>query len=221
MSRKDVSDDLIIGGEPRVDLLPPEVLKHRKAKAMRRSLGIGVVGLLVVVLAGTAGAMFLSNQAQEKLLAEQSLTSDLLAEQTQYGEVRTAQAQVDLVKAAQLVGVSTEIDWNLYLQGVQATLPTSVAIKSVTIDSATPILLYEQATAPLQGARVATVSFSATSATLPDVPTWLDGLATLPGFADALPGSVSLDETTQLYTVNITMHVNEDAFAQRFVEKEK
>lgn len=221
MSRKDVSDDLIIGGEPRVDLLPPEVLKHRKAKAMRRSLGIAVVGLLVIVIAGTAGAMVLSDQAQEKLLAEQSLTADLLAEQTKYGEVRTAQAQVDLVKAAQLVGASTEIDWKLYLQGVQATLPASVAIKSVTVDSATPILLYEQATAPLQGARVATVSFSASSATLPDVSTWLNGLATLPGFADALPASVSLDETTQLYTVNITMHVNEAAFAQRFVEKEK
>lgn len=221
MSRKDVSDDLIIGGEPRVDLLPPEVLKHRKAKALRRSLGIGVVGLLVIVLAGTAGATVLSNQAQEKLLAEQSLTADLLAAQTQFSEVRTAQSQVDLVKVAEQVGASTEIDWKQYLQGVQATLPASVTMETVAVDSATPILLYEQATGPLQGARVATVSFSATSAVLPDVPTWLDGLATLPGFADALPGSVSLDETTQIYTVNITMHVNDAAFAQRFVEKEK
>ena len=219
MSRKVVIDDLIIGGEPRADLLPPEVLKHRKAKAMRRSLGLAVVVLLVLVLAGTAGSMLLSTQAQEKLLAEQSLTADLLAEQTQYGEVRTAQAQVDLLKAAQQVGASPEIDWTAYLPAVQATLPAGVAIETVTIGSATPILMYEQSSVPLQGARVAEVSFTASSTTLPDVPTWLNGLTTLPGFADALPGTVSLNETTSSYTVSIIMHVNEAAFAQRFAAK--
>ncbi|MDJ0325040.1 hypothetical protein QMG61_14840 [Cryobacterium sp. PH31-AA6] len=221
MSRKVVNDELIIGGEPRAVLLPPEVLKRRKAKAVRRSLGFGVVGLLVIVLAGTAGATVLSGQAQSRLLAEQAHTTDLLAEQTQYGEVRTAQAQVDLVKAAQKVGASTEIDWKTYLQGVQGILPAGVVIDTIGVDSATPILLYAQATAPLQGARVATVSFSATSSTLPDVPTWLNGLATLRGFADALPGSVALDEATGMFKVDITMHVNEAAFAERFAAKEK
>ena len=221
MSRKAVSDELILGGEPRVDLLPPEVLKRRQAKAVRRMLGIGVIGLLAIVLAGTAAATYASSNAQEQLLAEQSNTAALLAEQAQYGEIRTAQAQVDLVKAAQQVGVSTEIDWKDYLQAVQATLPASVAIESVMVDSATPILLYPQPTVPLQGARVATVDFTASSTALPDVPAWLNGLTTLPGFADALPGSVTLDETTGIYTVTITMHVNEAAFAQRFTAKEE
>ena len=219
MSRTVVSDELILGGEPRVDLLPPEVSKHRQAKAVRRGLGIGVVGLLVIVLAGAAAATYVSGQAEEHLLAAQANTAGLLAEQTQYGEIRTAQAQVDLVKAAQQVGVSTEIDWKAYLLGVQGTLPAGVAIESVTVDSASPILLYAQPTVPLQGARVATVGFTASSATLPDVPAWLNGLATLPGFADALPGSVILDETSGAYTVTITMHVNEAAFAQRFTAK--
>lgn len=219
MSRTVVSDDLTLGGEPRVDLLPPEVLKRRQAKAVRRGLGIGVIGLLAIVLAGTAAATYASGQAEEQLLAEQANTTALLAEQTQYGEIRTAQAQVDLVKAAQQVGASTEIDWKAYLQAVQATLPTGVAVETVTIRSATPILMYEQSSVPLQGARVAEVSFTASSTTLPDVPTWLNGLTTLPGFADALPGTVSLNETTSSYTVSIIMHVNEAAFAQRFAAK--
>ncbi|MCY7287153.1 MAG: hypothetical protein LH624_02610 [Cryobacterium sp.] len=221
MSRAVTSDELILGGEPRVDLLPPEVLKHRQAKAVRRGLGIGVIGLLAIVLAGTVAATYLSGQAREKLVAEQSNTTNLLAEQAQYGEIRAAQAQVDLVKAAQQVGVSTEIDWKAYLLGVQGTLPAGVAIESVTVDSATPILLYAQPTAPLQGARVATVNFTASSTTLPDVPAWLNGLTTLPGFADALPGSVTLDETSGDYAVTITMHVNEAAFAKRFAEMEE
>ena len=178
-----------------------------------------MVGLLAIVIAGTAAATYVSGQAQEQLLAEQSTTTDLLAEQTQYGEIRTAQARVDLVKAAQQVGASTEIDWKAYLQAVQATLPASVAIESVMVDSATPILMYDQPTVPLQGPRVSTVKFTASSTVLPDVPAWLDGLTTLPGFADALPGTVTLDATTNTYTVDITMHVNEAAFAQRFAAK--
>lgn len=216
MSRNVVHEDLVLGGEPRVDLMPPEVLHRRKAKATRLALGFGVVGLLMLVLAGAAGASILANQAQANLLADQTRTTELLAEQTEFTEIRTLQAQVDLAKAAQRVGASTEVDWKAYLESVQGTLPDGVTIQSVTVDSATPISAYEQPTAPLQGARIATVIFSATSPTLPDVPAWLNGLATLTGFADALPGSVTLDDVTNVYTVAITMHINEAAFAQRF-----
>ena len=67
---------------------------------------------------------------------------------------------------------------------------------------------------------MATLVFAATSPTLPEVPTWLDGLQTLPGFADALPGSlITNDDGT--YTVNVTMHINDEAFSKRFAVEEK
>jgi hypothetical protein len=99
---------------------------------------------------------------------------------------------------------------------VQATLPASVTITAVDVESSTPMAVYAQPTTPLQGSRVATISFTATSSVLPDVPAWLTSLATLPGYADALPGSVQLDSTSGVYTANITMHVNSDAFSKRF-----
>jgi len=221
MSREVNKETLVIGGEPRVDLLPNEVRKERKAKVVRRRLGLGVVGVLAFVLVGSAATMTLSLQAQTRLVDEQARTADLLVEQSQYIEVRKVQDQVTLVQAAQQVGVSTEIDWKAYLESVQATLPAGVTIDSVTVDSASPLAIYEQPTAPLQGARVATVSFTATSAILPDVPTWLKALAKLPGYADALPSSANLDATTDAYNVNIVMHVNDDAFSQRFVTEGK
>lgn len=216
MSRRDNADALTIGGEPRVNLLPPEVQKQRAAKAVRRQLGLGVVGAIALVIVGTTTVMVLATQAQQQLASEQELTSGLLAEQAKYAEARTVQSEVDLVEAAQQVGASTEIDWKAYLDGVQAILPPSVTISTVAVDSASPLAVYAQPTAPLQGARVATVSFTAESAVLPDVPTWLNSLATLPGYADALPGSMARDETG-VYTVAITMHVNDAAFARRFV----
>lgn len=207
---------LVIGGEPRVDLLPPEVRKERNAKVTRRRLALGIAGVIVIVVVGAGAASAFALQAQTRLLDEQARTTYLLTQQGKYGEVRNVQDEVNLAQAAQRVGASTEIDWKKYLDRVRTTLPASVGIDTVTVDSATPLALYTQSTAPLQGARVATVSFTATSSVLPDVPTWLDALATLPGFADAIPGSVKLDVPSGVYTVNITMHVNDAAFAHRF-----
>ncbi|MGY4858097.1 hypothetical protein [Cryobacterium sp. AP23] len=220
MSRQAGSEMLVVGGEPSVDLLPPEVKKDRAAKAVRRHLGLGVIGVVAVMVVGTGASVALAVQAQAQLASEQALTPALIKEQAKFGEVRSLQREADLIKAAQQVGASTEIDWKEYLERVQGILPASVTIETVAVDSATPLAIYAQPTAPLQGARVATVGFTATSAVLPDVPTWIDSLATLPGFADALPGSVSRDDTG-VYTVEVTMHVNDAAFAQRFATEEK
>ncbi len=220
MSRQLKEEALIVGGEPRVDLLPPEVLQGRAAKATRRRLGVGVVASVAVVALAAGGCFALSIQAQAELLTAQARTGDILAEQGKYIEVTKVQFHLDLATAAQQVGASTEVAWRDYLTQVQATLPASVVIDTVSIDSATPVALYAQSTAPLQGARMATVSFSAKSAVLPDVPTWLRSLATLPGFADALPGSVTLDEESGVYTASITMHVNAEAFSHRFAPEQ-
>ncbi|MFT2815224.1 hypothetical protein [Leifsonia sp. A12D58] len=217
MSRLKKSDSLVIGGEPRVDLLPPEVRSERKAKVVRRRLGVGVIGVVVLVVAASGGATVMSIQSQLALDSEQTRTTQLLQEQGKYMEVRNVQQQVSLVQAAQQVGVSTEINWKTYLEAVQAILPATVVIDAVDVESASPMAIYAQSTGPLQGARVATVKFTARSAVLPDVPTWLTALKTLPGYADALPGSVSLDASTNTYTVDITMHVNDAAFSKRFV----
>jgi mRNA-degrading endonuclease toxin of MazEF toxin-antitoxin module len=216
MSRASKAAVLVVGGEPRVDLLPPEIYRERAAAVIRRRLLIGVFGVIAIVAVSTGASTVLAIQAQGQLADEQARTSSLLADQTKYIEVRSVQSKVALVKAAQQVGVSTEIDWKKYLDNVQATLPSTVAIDTVTLDFASPISAYVQPTAPLQGTRVGTVTFTAKSAVLPDVPTWLNALATLPGFADALPGSVTLDPTTKVYTVDITMHVNDSAYAKRF-----
>ena len=221
MSGDKSKETLVIGGEPRVHLLPLEVRKERTAKVMRSRLALGVVGVLALVIAGSVAASALSLQAQTRLAAEQALTASLLVEQSEYIEVRNVQDQVTLVEAAQQVGSSTEIDWKKYLENVQATLPAGVTIDAITVDSASPLAIYDQPTLPLQGARVATVGFTATSAVLPDVPTWLKALATLPGYADALPSSANLDEATNAYKVNITMHVNDDAFSKRFATEGK
>ena len=208
-------ETLIIGGESRVDLLPSEVRVTRKAKVVHRRLGSVAFLVLVLMIGGTALVRAQAQQAQANLSIAQATTQSLLMQQRKYIEVQKAQREVDLIQAAEQVGTSTEINWELYLTSVQATLPPDVTLDTINIDSATPFASYTQATAPLQGARIATLSFTAKSPALPQVPAWLNALATLPGYADASPGSVTRDATGG-YSVSITMHINQAAFTNRF-----
>jgi hypothetical protein len=221
MSRPATAEILLVGGEPKADLLPPELRLYSKARGLRRRLWLGVASLGLLMILGTGAAALQAMQMQTNLAAEQSRTTALLVEQRKYGTVRTVQQEASLVEAAQQVGTSTEIDWQKYLNEVQATLPANVMLTSITIDAGSPLQSYGQASVPLQGVRVATLSFAATSATLPEVPTWLDSLTSLPGYADASPGSVTRDDATGAYTVAITMHINEAAFTNRFAAKGK
>jgi Tfp pilus assembly protein PilN len=214
--RRGVSDALVVGGMPRVDLLPPEVRAKRKATARRRSLLIGVVGVAAVMVLAIVGAFAFSLQANVGLALEQQRTTQLLSAQAKYTGVRGMQDQIGLIKAAQEVGGSTEIDWKAYLEKIQATLPGSVVIQTVQIDAASPLLPFAQSTTPLEGPRVATIAFTATTGTFPQMPEWLSALETLPAYVDATPDSTTRDEGTGAYTVSMTMHVSSDIYDGRF-----
>lgn len=217
MSRTPHDDELILAGEPRINLLPPEVTEQANTRSLRKKLIIATAGVLVIVVFGIGGAFWHAALSTIKLANAQSHTAELLAEQTKYVTVRTVQTQVDTALAARAVGGWTEVDWKAYLQGVRAVLPADVAVSAVTIDSTSPFAAFAQPTAPLQDARVATLSVTVVSPGLPTVPQWLDAMQTLPGFADAIPGSITQKDDGS-YTVLVTMHINADAFTGRFTD---
>ena len=206
---------LSIGGESRVDLLPPKIRFARKAKVVQRRLGFCLFLVAILMVGGVALVRAQALQAQVNLSIEEANTRSLLMQQRKYVEVQRVQEEINTIQAAQQVGTSTEIDWEQYLISVRATLPSSVTLDTINIDSATPFAPYTQATVPLQGARIATLRFTAKSSTLPKVPAWLIALTSLPGYADASPGSVMRGESGA-YSVSITMHINEAAFTNRF-----
>jgi len=211
---------LEIGGEARADLLPPELRQQRKAIRTRHRLWATTAVLVVLMLLGTGIAAFQAFQGKLSLASEQQRTSALAAQQSKYLKVRVVQDEIGFLQAAQEVGTSTEIDWQGYLNKVKATLSANVTLTSVTIAAGSPLASFAQSAVPLQGSRVATLSFVATSQTLPEVPAWLDSLTTLPGYTDASPGNVARADTG-VYTVNITMHISEAAFTKRFAAKGK
>ena len=212
---------LVVGGVPRADLLPAEVLVDRRQRATVRRAWFGVVVVAAVVALGVAVSTMDSVSSANQLRSVQDEGTALLQQQGQYSEVRKVESRTSLAEAAQTVGGAPEIDWSTYLQKAQGSLPVGVGIVGVTVDSASPLESYDQPTTPLQGARVATLTFEADSPTLPSIPDWLDRLRSLPGFVDANANAVTLDSNTGHYTVDMTLHINEQAFDGKYVEKAK
>jgi Tfp pilus assembly protein PilN len=204
-----------IGRAPSVDLLPQSIRDQASQKHLRRRLMACVAGAAVLVAAGFGGALQYSAAQQQDLLAAQAETGTLLTERAGFAEFIGIRDRVALAEVAQRVAASTEVDWSAYLRELQRTLPDGVKLTATSIDSASPIAMFGQATVPLEGPRIATLNFTATSRTLPDVPNWLDSLGSLPAFVDAVPNSVTLDEGG-VYVVNITMHIGADAYSGRF-----
>lgn len=215
MSRAAAADELVLGAEPRVDLLPPEVKAGKRVKATRRRLIAALIGVVVLVSAGVAAASWDAQNSRAELATAQTRTTELLAHQAKYAEVNQVQDAVDTTVAARQFGASTEVDWKAYLSGVRAVLPADVSIDTVTVDSASPLLPFDQATAPLQAVRVATLTLSLTSPDLPSVPQWLEAMKGLPGYTDATPGSITRSEIGA-YKVDLTLHINDGAYSNRF-----
>lgn len=207
---------LVIGGTPRVDLLPTEVHVDRRQRAAVRRAWLGVVAVAVAVGIAAVAAGLVRSSADTALSLAQSETVSLLQQQRQYAEVRTAEGDSSRLEAAQQVGGATEIDWSATLGAIRAKLPTGVEISGVTVDSASATEAYTQSVDPLQGQRIATVTVDAKTSGLPSVPEWLDAVRTVPGFVDATANSVTRDENSGQYTVNLTIHLDDKALDGRY-----
>jgi hypothetical protein len=214
-------EGLDIGLEPRVDLLPPEVRAERKNRSTRRGFGWGVLAVLLVVILGVGGAFVYNVSVQAKLLGAQLSTADLLTQQQKFSGVREVQKQVAVAQAAQQVGASTEVDWKALLDQIGGVQPAGVTLDSVAADSASPIAIYQQSPDPLQTARIGTITTISVSPTIPDVTSWVRSLEKISGVTDVVPSIGTLDATTNLYTVTMTLHIDQTRFAKRFEQKDK
>ncbi len=215
-ARKDPSA-LVFGGEPRADLLPPEVHVRAKARSTRRMLAFLVVLALLISSAGTVAAYFYAAEADERLEAAQARTTELLAEQLQYSEARNTANLVELAKTTRGLALTYEIDWPGLINEIEAYLPEDTSIDSAVMNSRLPWAGGLGTQGPLRSPRIATLTIVIRSSALIDAPEVIRRLAQLPGFADASPDVVSY--TDEVFRTTITLNLNRDALLARFADE--
>ena len=182
--------ELVVGGEPRVDLLPPEIRAARKTTAIRRVMTMILVGLVLVVAVATAGTSVLAGIAKSELEAEQAETANLFAQQQQYIEVRQNAQQIATIDAAFRVGNSTLVDWESVSNDLTAAFPAQTAVVALVLESATPLKGALQSSAPLAQDRIATLLYTVYTPTLVESEVWVRSIAPVEGVVDIEAQSV-------------------------------
>lgn len=217
MSARRAVTDLIVGGPPRVDLLPPEVRERERGRAAAGGAAFAILIAVGIVGAGYAVGTVLNLTAQTHLDSASNHTQQLLKEQEEFAEVQQIKGQLGLAGTAQRVGAASMTDWGGLVGRVAAVLPGTV--QSIRGDVASPLEGFPQSAIPLQGTRVGALQVTVRTATLPDVSAWLDSLAALDFVVDVVPGTISVQEDGS-YLTDLIINFNEEAIKNPFVPEE-
>ncbi|AIV41092.1 MULTISPECIES: hypothetical protein [unclassified Curtobacterium] len=208
--------DSTAGRTPRVDLLPAEVYVERRQRAVTRRAWLGVVVAAAAVVLASGGAMAHQMATAAALTAAQGETTTLLAQQQRYAELRAAERDTDLLDSARAVGGSTEVDWDGTLGGIRDVLPADLAISGMTIASATVTEPFGQPADAGPTPRVATLTLTARSTTIPSVPDWTSRLSGTTGYLDSSISSISYDEDRGEYTSVIELELDARAYDGKY-----
>ncbi|WP_349898769.1 hypothetical protein [Parafrigoribacterium soli] len=208
--------ELILGGEPRVFLLPPEAALREKARGMRRLSLLLLVLLLVIVGAGYGYAFLRNSQAQDALAASQAETNSILSQRKEYAKASKVASLVTGVNDAKTLGASTEVLWAGLIDAVRSSLPAGAVIQSADMKGRAPWEPELVPAGPLREPRVATLTIVISSPTILDATAIVRALVDVPGFADATPDSVT--EASGTYSTTVTLNVNEKALSGRFAK---
>lgn len=205
---------LVLGGEPRVDLLPPEVRQNERAAATRKLFGIMIVVAVVVMAAGTGLGVLRTMDADSGLAAEQATAAAKALEKTKYLEATTLNSLVAATKEARTVGTSTEVLWaNLYNQ-IAVSLPSGVSIVSTTMTGTAPWAQSTPIGGIMRGDRVAGVALVVASASVIDQTALVRSFAAIPGYANASISSVV--QAKDVYSMTISLDLSKAALSGRF-----
>lgn len=210
---------LVLGGPPRVDLLPNEIKQGKKGAVIRRRLAIGVVGVIVLSAAAYGVAALGALNAATALNAVNDETLGLQAEQAKYAAARDLETRITGVKAAYIAGSSSEIDWYAFIDELNDRTPKGGTL-ALTAVASSPVESIPQPLDALTGPRTASIVLVIRTKNLAEASTFVDDLATVTGFVNAAVNNTTYNTDNRYYETGITLNISTDALRNRFVDGE-
>ena len=207
---------LQLGGEPRANLLPPEVLERVKAAKTRRLLAVLVV--LSVVVAGGGYSLAALNAAviEAQVTSAQQKTASLLAEQQKYAPAVTASSQVAMAQTTEQTGAATEVQWATFYDSLSKLLDPGVTIAAGNFSAPAAWDTPLQVSGPWRYPHVAVVTLTLNSSSPTAGADFVQAVATLPSYADATVDSITNGKST--YVTTITLELNSKIYSNRFAK---
>jgi len=125
--------NLVIGGPPRVNLLPRAIVERRERASLLRKWGWGLVAVLAVVALGTAGVFTLLTAASLRLTAANAHTNELLVEVAALQPVNQKLQLESELGEFRTQAMGTDLKWAGPLETVRGALPADVGISEYSL----------------------------------------------------------------------------------------
>ncbi len=206
---------------PRVNLLPPEFAERRQLRRLQTGLGLGVVASVAAVCVLYVGAVSDVADAQDGLDGSITKNQQLMGEVSSYSEVPQVFAQVADAETQVRTTMASEVQWSKSLQWLMEQTPEGVWLSKVTIEQGAG----EQAVLPPANgwnvAGIGAVTFEGKAYRYQNVATWMETLATRPGFTQPYVSGAAQEESLRgpngkpiiSFTSKVT--VDENALSRR------
>lgn len=214
MARATPASVLVVGGMPRVDLLPPAELERRYRRGLLRRWGIGLLAAALVTVLVIAGAMALRIVAETRLASERARTDASIAEIAALSEVGDTVRTLDDLEAFRAEAMLPDFEWAQLIDAVGQTLPANVRIVGfdVTTGAGPDADAADAASAP-----GATVLLTLASPVPFDIVPAIRNIRPLPSILDADGREVRYEESDDDYRYELTILTDQEAYSGRFV----
>lgn len=201
---------LPLGGEPRVQLLPPTVKEREKSRSAVR-LGVMLIVLGLVVAGAITGLGFVRSLASDvALAAANEQASQILVEKAKYAEATQVTDTISLVQEAAVSMTSYEPDMATLYTRIFRMRPAGAWITRFDFAAQAPWgvpLATEDVLAP---PRIMNLDFTLTTKSIADASDFVESLSTLPGYSTAVMQDTSVTKTGDVVS-NIRLALATDA----------
>ncbi|GAA2078661.1 hypothetical protein GCM10009840_12120 [Pseudolysinimonas kribbensis] len=197
--------NLVLAGEPRVQLLPPSVQAREKVRSAQRLVVLALVAGVAVAAAMYGFGVVTAGSAQAALASAQSETQTVISAQAKYHQATQIASTVSAIKQTQQVGTSLEVLWAPLIGRIGSGLPQGVSLSSVTATGQTPWGAALAPEGPLRAPRIAVLALVISSPAPPDIEAVTAMLRSLPGYADSTVQSSTAGDGGVETTISLTL----------------
>jgi hypothetical protein len=212
-----------------VDLTPPEVLDARRARVLKRLIGLGLVLVTVVCAGVTLMALNDKSATQGTYDAAQARTTELEAGAGAYVEVTMLSAVASQIAAQVATLMENDVDFVQLMALIRIGLPPHVQITNEAIllapaetpvpapaDAADPASADAPTAAPVSAGPtiIGSVSLAGTGNVIGDLAPFVATLNHVPGVVDVLPTSTIQTDTGMSFT--LSMNITDELYSHLY-----
>lgn len=197
------------------NLLPPEVVAARRAKAVRKLVLLALAGIVVLAAAGFAFASWRVRSANAELLAQQARTTQLQAAQAKYDVVVRLQADIGHVNDELAGLLASSVDMPSFVNELVTASPRPSGLAKLEVDltSASSTTTTSLASTGSDDGvldtsgrtHIGTATVSGVVRSIDDVARYVTKLSRLPGVVEVFPLSQQSDGGLVTYSIEMTM----------------